>query len=1243
MRPPAKSKVEYSDSNRNRVEARLWQDPFSAVQRFESFSGKSQAAQLSPQLQLIGEEFASFLANFPSCPQGADKCTQSDQTQLFLDCVSDPSKWNQSSASFNAEMTCEALADSLTVFRNYMRNRYGERLLNQALGVTPEIKKKEDKNFYQPGEYSDVSMADCSKEKGNVKYLMCKVRNSLVPDDWQNYSLHQEIAQALLTLRNRDVDLKIAEDIAANLEKGEKVLVMPVLLPGGDYADLVERRRRSRYAVIAALASRGYLPQDGTHIRVWNSPNLRCLFPSICAISSVPYEFFEDEQSLEIDNIAPSANRYKKVLIFWVNEDRISSTALPRVVKMFSLLEQYSVKIAKENNSDLKNIDELIDYRILGPYASSTFRNLFCTKMKAKNSGDSEALSVKQYYEKIDPHSWEDVSHRLEIINWSATSRRKLECTTDSSSGSLVLQPPERFISSTISSDSEMISKLAEEVLHRLGAKQSPFGELNESDGRRKSKETAAEARTGDVVLLISESDTIYSTSLNILAKNEFESAGFEVISQTYIRGIDGQYPGREDSENAQKPAQNGVSNTSLSQRLLRSGYLEPSSGTAQFDYLRRMAQSLVDRGVNVRAVGVLGSDVYDKLLVLQALRSTYPKAIYFTSDLYALYIKSNTYSVNRNLLVAASHSLDFPSAYSNKHRMREQRNWPPFRDSYQVSLFVAADYAISGSQSKPQAQPKIFEVGRGRIFELNSHIPYQDIYGYNQIGKFEFFAVHFIVAVCAIFLLLSFAKKAYGFETIVGKITGARRTQISILGGILVSVAFYWLSFVDQPAYGDSHYIVDVTPSRNDQAAAIICLFFLGIAILLLNSSHIGELFSLRKKDSRATQTVASESTRSWLSILLISSIALLYVTNWWLPLYFSVDDIWSMGSGVSGWPSFSISLLCVFLSVAAIIVSRHQVSILKAELHEKFFSKLNPKSTDEIELTKLWDKDLKKPRGHRRINYLILIAGVFLLFQVLDHSGHLNVALALRGGSEQFDIVQFLVVIAFGWCCITLYELGRNVRLMLEGIADQDEYSTIHINSSELDSSLQSRAPSLTEQCKNYWDREDNRHRVYQFRPAIKNAITDIQIIESVTGNVQKLFYFPVVILVLFVVAALPFFDGWPVEPPILFFAAAVTILSVHQAWRVNVTAHRVKSFLISNLQRRKSIAEVESIATGSPESLLYIRSFDSAIEIISNEHEGAFMPINELPLVRIILVTIGALGLILSQAIFGIGYSL
>ncbi len=137
-----------------------------------------------------------------------------------------------------------------------------------------------------------------------------------------------------------------------------------------------------------------------------------------------------------------------------------------------------------------------------------------------------------------------------------------------------------------------------------------------------------------------------------------------------YLRGLDGRLPNRR-GDGQQKSSQNAASGQQTAGQTAgtppgvatpeNAGQFEIAEGQSQFDYLRRLAAEFrgarpiiceVTEG-HIAAIGVLGSDVYDKLLILQALRPEFPNASFFTTDLDALLLPGKKSHYTRNLLVA--------------------------------------------------------------------------------------------------------------------------------------------------------------------------------------------------------------------------------------------------------------------------------------------------------------------------------------------------------------------------------------------------------------------------------------------------------------------------------------------------------------------------------------------------------------------------------------------------------------
>ena len=153
--------------------------------------------------------------------------------------------------------------------------------------------------------------------------------------------------------------------------------------------------------------------------------------------------------------------------------------------------------------------------------------------------------------------------------------------------------------------------------------------------------------------------------------------------------------------------------------------YTKPAIGKSQIDYLSRLTNSIWRKHKNnIKAIGVLGSDVYDKLLILQALRKKYPCTIFFTTDLDARYVHPDEFKWARNLIVASSFGLQL--------HPKLQKDIPPFRGNYQAAIFFSTllslnkhvDNMLSIGINKVFNQEQIYDLIKPRVFEIGRHNP---------------------------------------------------------------------------------------------------------------------------------------------------------------------------------------------------------------------------------------------------------------------------------------------------------------------------------------------------------------------------------------------------------------------------------------------------------------------------------------------------------------------------------------
>lgn len=157
--------------------------------------------------------------------------------------------------------------------------------------------------------------------------------------------------------------------------------------------------------------------------------------------------------------------------------------------------------------------------------------------------------------------------------------------------------------------------------------------------------------------------------------------------------------------------------------------------GPGQFDYFHRLAKQINDvhteinlekRDSGIKAIGIFGSDFYDKLLILEALRAEMPNILVFTTELDAQMLHPPHWLSTRNLVVASHFNLllkdEDREQYQKQYKDGEiyQKQFPAFRDSQQVNIFFHTISTVTGHVEKQgYLSPQIFEVGRNGFVRL--------------------------------------------------------------------------------------------------------------------------------------------------------------------------------------------------------------------------------------------------------------------------------------------------------------------------------------------------------------------------------------------------------------------------------------------------------------------------------------------------------------------------------------------
>ena len=448
----------------------------------------------------------------------------------------------------------------------------------------------------------------------------------------------------------------LAEQITQRSQQAE-VKVLIAMVPGGTWVPADEKRRRARYAVLAGLNAEGYAPIDAEHIgyAVENVRGVRI---------SMPYEWLQGERGKSF------------LLVIWLDGDALSqetlgaedeNSACPRDAQHQSRSPIVGINTCPVSRFATildglaklgKNPDSPLPIAVIGPPSSA-----FLTAA-AQETGLREAVAILR---KLNVH-WYSPFATLPHNEIKNQANEQLELPN--------------FYRVIASDDALADALVAELGLRRFGS--------------------------GAAVALVGQWDTAYSRTLRDLLKKRI--VGKKIVEASYLRGLDARLPGKDA---ASKEAGN--------KERKESGVVERPEGDTQIDYLRRLAGALKEREKSVGrigAIGVLGNDYYDKLLVLQTLRPVFPDAVFFTTDLDAamLHEKDNAYT--RNLVVASGYGLNLSPIL--------QEDIPPFRDGYQSATYLATRLALSKSpsflqnaQSKSWLTPQLYEIGRSEAVPL--------------------------------------------------------------------------------------------------------------------------------------------------------------------------------------------------------------------------------------------------------------------------------------------------------------------------------------------------------------------------------------------------------------------------------------------------------------------------------------------------------------------------------------------
>ncbi|MCS6296260.1 MAG: hypothetical protein H8K09_08515 [Nitrospira sp.] len=536
------------------------------------------------------------------------------------------------------------------------------------------------------------------------------------------------------------------------------ILALVVMTQGGSSVEATEVRIRDRYAVAAALEVSCFAPDKGESLSYfkWDFPksvqaesagaSRRVKTPLDSETGShstrqyTPYEWYSRNAIGTCPPPDNSPDSPSQVLVLWVKAQEDEDRILARLSELVSKFPQVSAKlVGPRTSSEFRRILEELSKRNPREGYSWQF------PVRLNHWGVAQPLTRDKKIQLYSPWATAmpgllSYSYRHSGVNGGMDCRRYAACENMFRelliSGGLIP-------AYTVTSDHVLFASLLDELERRkveVGKDRIVLiGEWDSFYARALPVTfTAAachHATTKTKESLINPCPDI-QTAIDNLLRGALSPKDLNISQYSYLSGLDGEtaedHAKRTKSKDEDKAKERDNAEGKGPFRDIAS--YERPEGKAQLDYVRRLVariksetregNSADDRTTKarrgrVKAIGILGRDPYDALLILQAVREEFPNALFFATDLDARYFHEDEQKWTRNLIVASQFGLQLEPSL--------QRSIPPFRSSLQTSTFFAVLQAIGAVAATPQNEtipPRLFEIGRHGAVDLSPDRP---------------------------------------------------------------------------------------------------------------------------------------------------------------------------------------------------------------------------------------------------------------------------------------------------------------------------------------------------------------------------------------------------------------------------------------------------------------------------------------------------------------------------------------
>ncbi len=988
--------------------------------------------------------------------------------------------------------------------------------------------------------------------------------------------------------------------------EAEELLVLGVMVSTEAIADAEERRRRHRYALVNALSEAGYVPENARHIQVGEMSREELGDGSKVQDRLIlPYEWFKQDKISPVDD--PGTGN-KKVLLLWLDSSHYRSTPY---------LHLY--QLAKYLAAD-ENIRQKMRYAILGPATSSGLAALAkqadkgsVPKLCSLNIAGMHILSpvatiADDFLYQAMPESTQWLEQRFSIPRYQAGQT----CLT---------------FHRTVHSDDQLMLRLVMELNNR---------------GIAPGK---------NHVVLLSERDTAFGRALPESFSQAFcgcfdlECRKKYIHTFSYLRGIDGVAPG-SSTDLGLATSKSSATKSKGKQQNPASAIRRPV-GSGQFDYLRRVADEIVrldkklrkQDGKGILAVGVLGSDVYDKLLILRALRSRLMGMMFFTTDLDAQFLHPAEFPWTRNLVVASSFNLKLNEKF--------QGTTPPFRNNYQTSVFYSAGLALQLPTLSSSAQefhdraemptrmkPQLFEIGRNGAVSLQPLNEDKDQYGntlcgirppnhtlnefhsltaaedssvesepqrllqsqlHPTIGERELLSPLLVTIAIIILALLALLQLSSGGKTYLPWL-GAGLLMLALVTSLGI-----WCSLREEPFIllaGVSVWPTEIINSLT----LVLSLYFICTSLRALNINYykMSEKYyllswaeSMSDKYKTAMEKGSScyendKNGNSWkviLGFMLLVSASLVAL----LPRSISYGNIPLM---LIGWGGVILSWF---------VITKYLIPVASINCWEK-----EVKKQEDTPVQDLWKSYGEHGSLRNRFMRAFMVVLIFQAFVSFIFTLFGLEPPPLRG--EYTRVIDSVITVAsvLGMLFLLFYmvDATRLCIIWIRGLT-KNNYDWRGTKVDELAVTM-----NIPWSCAVHW---------------IK-----LKLVAERTEEVSKLIYYPFIVIILILFSRISYFDDWGFPQSMAIITSSLIAIALYAAIKLRREAEVVRSDFIKYLHDEKIAVSGSKTLPGKPN----LAQLNELADSVAGLGKGAFQPFLEQPVVKASLLLLGGVGFSASQ---------